>query len=66
MSALAIPKAYSIAANNKALCRRIGIRFDGVDRFDVHAYDSVQGWIRLRDGTVLSGRVEPYWRRVDA
>lgn len=63
MGALAIPRAYSIAAGNRSLCARIGVRLDGKDMgHTIYAYDSVEGWVRLADGTVIKGRVEPYWR----
>lgn len=65
MTALKLPQAYSVATGNHALTRRIGIRFNGKEcALDVHAYDVVQGWIRLGDGTTLHGTVEPYWREL--
>jgi hypothetical protein len=63
MGALALPKAYSVATGNRALCARLGVRFNGADMRDtVHAYDMVEGWVRLGDGTVYHGKVEPFWR----
>ncbi len=66
MTALKLPQAYSIAAGNRALTSRIGIRFNGEVRpLDVHAYDVAGGWIRLSDGSTLHGTVEPFWRDLD-
>lgn len=63
MTALKLPQAYRVATGNRALTKRIGIRFNGEERpGDVHAYDVAQGWIRLADGSKLFGTVEPYWR----
>lgn len=63
MSALKLPRAYSISVNNRALTKRLGVRFNGVDRpNDVASYDMDKGEIRLTNGDVLHGTVEPYWR----
>jgi hypothetical protein len=62
MGSLVLPKAYSLAVGNRALTKRIGIRFNGVERNDVVSYDSVLGRIRTLSGEELTGKVEPYWR----
>lgn len=63
MGALAVPKSMSIAVNNKHLCARIGVRIDGIDQEkSIAAYSVVDGWARKLDGTVIKGKIEPYWR----
>lgn len=65
MSALALPKRYSIPPNTKAnpLAARIGVKFNGEIRpLDVVAYDVEKGVIKLLNGEILYGTVEPYWR----
>lgn len=65
MSALALPKKYSIAANTKAnaLAARIGVKLNGIERpMDVVAYDVEKGYIITNKGEKIEGKVEPYWR----
>lgn len=65
MSALALPKRYSIPPNTKAnaLAARIGIKFNGKIRpLDVVAYDVEKGMIKTNRGEILYGTVEPFWR----
>lgn len=58
---------------------RVGVRFNGEERDDVHEYNVTAGWITVRERneagkyritqsgsyalTVLHGTVEPYWKR---
>ncbi|TRW77594.1 DUF3297 family protein [Mycolicibacterium sp. 018/SC-01/001] len=54
------------------LSRDVGIRFNGVERTNVHEYDVDEGWVRVempardRRGNPmvvkLTGTVEPYFR----
>jgi hypothetical protein len=71
MSALAIPKRYSVNKLNTALCARLGVKFNGEDQGNrVLAYDMEAGWIKVRrsngemgmETVTLKGKVEPYWR----
>ena len=56
-----------------ALEREIGIRFNGVERFDVEEYCISEGWVRVTAGNAkdrhgnpltikVHGPVEPYFR----
>ena len=63
MGALVLPSKLKVSKLNRALCLRIGIRFNGVERNDVHEYDVELGTIRTKSGEVFHGKVEPYWRR---
>jgi hypothetical protein len=63
LSALAIPRAFRLSSNNRALCARIGIRFDGAERNDVTQYEAgEEGFVVTMKGERLVGRVGPYWR----
>lgn len=65
MPGIALPKKYAFLPGQKAnaLTRRIGIKFDGVERpLDVIAYNVEEGWITIKGGETLRGVVEPYWR----
>lgn len=55
------------------LSRDVGIRFNGVEKTNVHEYDVAEGWIRVEVTTAkdrrgnpmvvkLSGTVEPFFR----
>lgn len=55
------------------LLRDVGIRFNGVEKTNVHEYDVAEGWIRVEVTTAkdrrghpmvvkLSGTVEPFYR----
>jgi Protein of unknown function (DUF3297) len=58
--------------SEEALLRDVGIRFNGVEKTNVHEYDVAEGWVRVevpakdRRGNPmvvkLSGTVEPYFR----
>lgn len=63
MSALALPQKLTMIPQNIALCKRIGIIFDGKYRDDVLAYDLKEQTIRIRgQSELLKGKVEAYWR----
>lgn len=63
MGALVLPKRLTFNSQNRALCARIGIDFNGQDMGNrVYAYDVEAETIRLQNGDVLNGKVEPYWR----
>ena len=62
--------------SEEALRRDVGIRFNGVEKTNVHEYDVAEGWVRVEVPTAkdrrgnpmlikLSGTVEPYFRRAD-
>ncbi|MCH9722516.1 MAG: DUF3297 family protein [Actinomycetia bacterium] len=62
--------------SEEALRRDVGIRFNGVEKTNVHEYDVTEGWVRVEVPTAkdrrgkpmlikLSGTVEPYFRRAD-
>ena len=59
--------------NEEVLRRDVGIRFNGVEKTNVHEYDVAEGWVRVEISTAkdrrgnpmlikLSGTVEPYFR----
>ena len=59
--------------SEEVLSRDVGIRFNGVEKTNVHEYDVAEGWVRVEVPTArdprgnpmvikLSGRVEPYFR----
>ena len=59
--------------NEEALIRDVGIRFNGVEKNNVHEYNVAEGWVRVEVPTAkdrrgnpmvikLSGTVEPYFR----
>ncbi|MFV8316816.1 DUF3297 family protein [Mycobacterium sp. 23] len=59
--------------SEEALSRDVGIRFNGVEKTNVHEYDVAEGWVRVEVPTAkdrrgnpmvikLSGTVEPYFR----
>ncbi|CRZ15419.1 DUF3297 family protein [Mycolicibacterium neworleansense] len=56
------------------LLRDVGIRFNGVEKSNVHEYDVAEGWVRVEVPTAkdrrgnpmvvkLRGAVEPYFRQ---
>lgn len=74
------PNHLSIDPNSpffseEVLRRDVGIRFNGVERTNVHEYNVDEGWVRVempardRRGNPmvvkLSGTVEPYFRQTD-
>ena len=59
--------------SEEVLSRDVGIRFNGVEKTNVHEYDVAEGWVRVEVPTArdrrgnpmvikLSGTVEPYFR----
>jgi hypothetical protein len=59
--------------SEEALTRGVGIRFNGVEKTNVHEYDVAEGWVRVEVPTAkdrrgnpmvvkLNGTVEPYFR----
>ena len=72
------PNALSIDPNSplyseEVLRRDVGIRFNGVEKTNVHEYNVAEGWVRVEVPTAkdrrgnpmvvkLSGTVEPYFR----
>ena len=59
--------------NEEVLLRGVGIRFNGVEKTNVHEYDVAEGWVRVEVPTArdrrgnpmivkLSGTVEPFFR----
>lgn len=59
--------------SEEALRRDVGIRFNGVEKTNVHEYDVAEGWVRVEVPTAkdrrgnpmvvkLNGTVEPYFR----
>jgi hypothetical protein len=62
--------------NEEMLGRGVGIRFNGVEKTNVHEYDVAEGWVRIEVPTArdrrgnpmtvkLRGTVEPYFRTED-
>jgi len=61
--------------SEEALLRGVGIRFNGVEKNNVHEYDVAEGWVRVEVPTAkdrrgnpmvvkVNGTVEPYFRDV--
>ena len=59
--------------SEEALRRDVGVRFNGVEKNNVHEYDVAEGWVRVEVPTAkdrrgnpmvikLTGTVEPYYR----
>jgi hypothetical protein len=59
--------------SEEALRRGVGIRFNGVEKTNVHEYNVAEGWVRVEVPTAkdrwgnpmvvkLSGTVEPFFR----
>jgi len=59
--------------SEEALRRDVGVRFNGVEKNNVHEYNVAEGWVRVEVPTArdrrghpmvikLSGTVEPYFR----
>jgi hypothetical protein len=59
--------------SEEALRRDVGVRFNGVEKTNVHEYNVAEGWVRVEVSTAkdrrgnpmvikLSGTVEPYFR----
>ncbi|KAA0108851.1 DUF3297 family protein [Mycolicibacterium sp. P1-5] len=62
--------------NEEVLRRDVGIRFNGVEKTNIHEYDVAEGWVRAEVPTAkdrrgnpmvvkLSGTVEPYFRSAE-
>ena len=62
--------------SEEALIRGVGIRFNGVERTNVHEYNVAEGWVRAEVPTArdrrgnpmvikLNGTVEPYFRSAE-
>lgn len=62
--------------SEEVLSRDVGVRFNGVEKTNVHEYDVAEGWVRIEVPTArdrrgnpmvikLSGTVEPYFRRAE-
>lgn len=62
--------------SEEVLSRDVGIRFNGVEKTNVHEYDVAEGWVRVEVPTArdrrgnpmvvkISGTVEPYFRVVE-
>ncbi len=62
--------------DEEVLRRDVGIRFNGVERTNVHEYNVAEGWVRVEVPTAkdrrgnpmtikLSGMVEPYFRQAE-
>jgi len=59
--------------SEEALRRGVGVRFNGIEKTNVHEYNVAEGWVRLDVPTAkdrrgnpmvvkVSGTVEPYFR----
>ncbi len=59
--------------SEEVLSRDVGIRFNGVEKTNVHEYNVAEGWVRVEVPTArdrrgnpmvikLNGTVEPYFR----
>jgi len=59
--------------DEEVLCRNVGVRFNGVEKNNVHEYNVDEGWVRVAVPTAkdrrgnpmlikLSGTVDPYFR----
>ncbi len=66
----------SLHYNEEVLLREVGIRFNGVEKTNVHEYDVAEGWVLVEVPTArdrrgnpmvikLSGTVEPYFRSAE-
>ncbi len=62
--------------NEEVLRRDVGIRFNGVEKTNVHEYNVAEGWVRAEIPTAkdrrgnpmvvkLNGTVEPYFRSTE-
>lgn len=62
--------------SEEVLRRGVGIRFNGVEKTNVHEYDVTDGWVRVEVPTAkdrrgnplaikLNGVVEPYFRAAE-
>ena len=62
--------------SEEALLRGVGIRFNGVEKTNVHEYNVAEGWVRVEVPTAkdrrgnpmiikVSGAVEPYFRSAE-
>lgn len=62
--------------NEELLLRGVGIRFNGVERTNVHEYNVTEGWVRVEVPTAkdrrgnpmtvkLNGTVEPFFRSAE-
>jgi hypothetical protein len=62
--------------SEEVLSRDVGIRFNGVEKTNVHEYNVAEGWVRVEVPTAkdrrgnpmvvkLSGTVEPYFRSAE-
>ncbi|MEW5808891.1 MAG: DUF3297 family protein [Actinomycetota bacterium] len=62
--------------SEEVLSRDVGIRFNGVERTNVHEYNVDEGWVRVEVPTArdrrgnpmvvkLTGTVEPYFRSAE-
>jgi hypothetical protein len=62
--------------SEEVLRRDVGIRFNGVEKTNVHEYNVAEGWVRAEVPTAkdrrgnpmvikLSGTVEPYFRQAE-
>jgi hypothetical protein len=62
--------------SEEVLSRDVGIRFNGVEKTNVHEYDVAEGWVRVEVPTAkdrrgnpmvvkLNGTVEPYFRSAE-
>ena len=62
--------------SEEALLRGVGIRFNGVEKTNVHEYNVAEGWVRIEVPTAkdrrgnpmvikVSGTVEPFFRSAE-
>lgn len=62
--------------SEEALLRGVGIRFNGVEKTNVHEYNVAEGWVRVEVPTAkdrrgnpmiikVSGTVEPFFRSAE-
>jgi hypothetical protein len=62
--------------SEETLSRDVGIRFNGVEKTNVHEYNVAEGWVRVEVPTAkdrrgnpmvikISGTVEPYFRSAE-
>jgi len=58
-----LPQRLVVSRFNIELCRRIGVRINGEDMgTSLRGYNVETGTAKKNDGTVLKGKIEPYWR----